>query len=231
MLPFEPPARGVVASRLAIEEADALAPERGGRLGAISLGFPIWRCEWALSDSMTNERSDEWEVFFARLRGSKRSFLAWDRSRPLPKAYPLGFRSMTATDGTPFEGSAAGWSQTIDADGEATLTLTGLPSGFVFGRKDYVGFRWDAADSPDDTHDRRTMVRVMSPAIADASGEVALLIEPAVPRMVVPDSAQAHLDRPACIMRMVAGDSGLEATNVLHRVSGGKLSGIQDLRP
>ena len=236
-LQLEMPERGIATQQFEIERMDALAPERGGRLGGISLGAPLWRARWTLSRSLRRDMSDEWRAWFLRLRGSQRAFLAVDRDRLFPRACPQGFSTMTKTDGTPFTGAAASWSQTIDADGEATLALTGLPAGLVLGRGDYVGFRWDAAGSPVGTFDRRALVRCVEsvPVRVAGDGTVSLLVEMPVPADtypggVVPAAAEAHLDRPACLMRMVPNEGELGALDRRQKISGGTVSALQDLR-
>lgn len=224
------PERGVATQIFEPEEVDAAAPERGGRLGGVTLGFPLWNARWELSRNITRDASDEWRAFFARLRRSQRPFWAWDRDREFPKAYRDGFSRMTKIDGTPFDGALTSWSQAVDADGDARVTLGGLPSGLALGLGDYVGFRWDASGSPAGSHDRRTMVRVVEPSISAADGTVTVMVEPALPVLVVPVAAEAHLDRPGCIMRMAPGDSGPAALDRRQKIAGGTLVAVQDLR-
>ena len=229
-LVLQMPDRGVATQTLEPEEVDAAAPERSGYLGGITLGAPLWRGQWGLSRNLTREASDEWRAFFARLRRSGRGFFAWDRERPFPKAHRQGFERMTTAGGAPFTGSASGWSQTIDSDGNAMLELTGLPSGLSLGLGDYIGFRWDASGSAAGTHDRRTMVRCVGTATANASGVALVMVEPAVPVLVVPSGAQAHLDRPGCIMRLVPGESALAPMDNRTKIGGGTINAVQDLR-
>lgn len=225
------PRRGVASQSFDIEEVDIVAPERGGRLGGISLGFPIWRASWTLTRSMTEDLSDEWTAFVARCRGSKRPFLVSDRARQFPARFPEGFSRTTRADGTPFSGAARGWSQAITGDGDAVLSLEGLPSGMSLRPRDHVGFKWDAAGSPAGAHDRRTVARVVDVATADATGSLEAIIEPPLPIGVVPASAIAHLDSPACIMRMIPGSAKLGAVDVLKTILGGSFEAVQDLRP
>ena len=228
---IEMPRRGVASQSFDIEEVDIVAPERGGRLGGISLGFPIWRASWTLTRSMTETLSDEWTAFVARCRGSKRPFLVYDRARRFPAQFPEGFSRTTRANGTPFSGAATGWSQAINSDGDAVLSLQGLPSGMTLRPRDHIGFKWDAAGSPAGAHGRRTVVRVVSAAVADAGGVLQAIVEPPLPIGVVPPTAIAHLDNPACIMRMVPGAAKLGAVDVLKTISGGSFEAVQDLRP
>lgn len=225
------PALGIATQQFEPEELDAIAPERGGQLGGVTLGFTLWRARWELSRNLTREASDDWRAFMARLRRSQRSFVAHDRDRLFPKAYPAGFAQMTHLDGDPFFGAAATWSQTIDAEGDALLDLTDLPPGLLLGKGDYIGFKWDAEGSDPGAHDRRTMARLVEPATVDNAGEVTVRVEPPVPTLVVPGTAVAHLDRPGCIVKLVPGEGGLSALDRRQKIAGGTLSALQDLRP
>ena len=62
------------------------------------------------------------------------------------------------------------------------------------------------------------------------NGSVAAIIEPAVPG-AVPAGAVAHLDRPACLMRLVPGQSQLGELDRRLKIGGGKIVATQDLRP
>lgn len=225
------PGRGVAVSEFEIERADALAPERGGRLGGVTLGEPLWRAKYELARGMTLAVSDEWRAFAARLRGSQRQIVAQDRTRRYPRNFPEGFAKTTRVNGSPFDGSAASWSQAIDGDLEARLTLNDLPAGMRLEWGDYVGFRWDAAGSPAGTHDRLAMVRVVAAATADATGTLEALIEPPVPTLVVPSGAEAHIDNPACLMKVIPGGVKLGGVDPLHCLTGGSFEAVQDLRP
>jgi len=226
---LEMPSRGIASQEFEKDERDASASERGGRLGGVTLGFPLWSATFQLSPNLSRDMSDDWRAFYARLRGSKRPFLAYDRDRLFPRTYPDGFGSMTRVGGAAFDGSAASWSQAIDSDGEARVSLTDLPSGMVLVKGDYIGFRWDASGSPAGTHDRRTMARLVEPAVVAADGTVTALVEPPVPS-AVPAGAEAHLDKPACIMRAVPGQAVLGPLDRRQKIAGGSLRALQDLR-
>lgn len=120
---------------------DYAAPEASGRQGGVQAGWPLWALKFEI-DRSDPASADLWRAFFARLRGRMRTFYAGDPLRAYPAAYASGFAGMTKAGGGAFTGAAASWSQTIDADGNALIALTGLPAGFVIGLGDYVGFKW-----------------------------------------------------------------------------------------
>lgn len=230
MLVLPMPERGIATQEMEPERADAMAPERNGRQGGVTLGEPLWAARWTLSRSLTQGASDEWRAFMVRLRGSARGFIAHDRDRLFPAAHTGGFARMTRVDGSAFTGAAGGWAQMIDADGNAMLSLTNVPSGLRLGIGDYIGFRWDAAGSSTGSDDRRAMVRLVQPARGDHTGAVTCMVEPPVPIRVVPAGAVAHLDRPACLMKLVPGESSLAALDRRQKIGGGTIVALQDLR-
>jgi hypothetical protein len=228
--PREMPCAGVMGQVYEIDRVDYTSPEAGGTLGSVQAGWPLWTTTVDLNN-MEEAEAAEWRAFVRTLRGSQRTFLAWDMWRPLPRAHARGFARMTHVDGTAFSGAATGWSQTIAANGDALLTLTGVPAGLRLGRDDLVGFKWDATGSVVGTFDRRTVASVVDFAAADADGAITVTVEPPVPTMVVPAGAIAHLDRPSCIMRQSTKDTKLGRRVLdIDTESGGKLVAMQDLR-
>lgn len=224
------PTRGAALQSFELERVDYLAPEAGGRVGAVTAGEPLWAGMWQLG-KMGAAASDEWRAWRLRLRGSQRGFLARDVARPYPLAHITGFAGMTRAGGGAFSGATTGWSQTIDAEGDASLQISGLPATLAFSWGDYIGFRWDAVGDPAGTMRRRALVRVVVPGLANGSGVAVLRVEPPVPTLVVPPTAIAHLDTPACVMRLVPGGSDFGPIDRRLSVTNGRISAIQDLRP
>jgi hypothetical protein len=197
-----------------IQRVDYLAPESGGRLGGVTAGFPLWKTTITLG-MMNLDQSDAWRAFVAAQRGSQRRFIGFDTLRRNPRAHP---------DGLPggFSGACSGWSQTIDANGYAVLTLTGLPGGLTLLAGDYIDFRWSTY--------QRTMVRALESGTA-SSGSLSLSIEPPVNTQVVPGTAVAHLDNPACLMKLVSSETSLGAFGRRGPIESGTVVAVQDLVP
>ena len=234
MAPIEPPVTGAAQQAFEPQVNDFVTPEASGYVGGVQAGNPLWSGVWQLG-KVGARGSDDWRSFMAELGGSKARFFARDLARPYPLLYANGFGAMTLADGeTPFDGAAASWSQTATDDaGNGTLALTGPPAGLILSTGDYVGFRWDAADLDDGNMARRALVRVLrgGGGMADAEGAVTLRVTPAVPTLVVPEDAIAHLDRPACVMVQLTDKSSLGPIDRRLAVTSGTLTAIQDLRP
>lgn len=213
------PLTGPARQRFEIQRVDFLSPEASGRLGAITAGFPLWSATWSLG-TFGSARSDEWRAWVSAQRGPQRLFLGRDYARTFPLAYPGGFGGMVrAGTSTPFTGAATSWSQTIDGSGTPVLTLNGLPAAFAGGYGDYVDFRWGTF--------KRALVRALEPAVASGSGAISFSIEPAIPSLV-PVDAVAHLDGPACLMRLTS-DTDVGEIDRRLSVTGGKIVALQDL--
>jgi hypothetical protein len=221
---------GIARVRFDIERIDYAAPEASGRQGGVQAGWPLWsaRLEVERADPASAEL---WQAFFDRLRGRIRRFYAIDPTRRFPRLYRFGFISLfRAGTATPFTGAATSWSQSIDADGNALLTLNGLPAALQISVGDMVGLRWDAAGAGAGNMMRRTMARAVLPATASGTGVAVVTIEPPINTALVPSGAVAHLDSPACVMQLVPENSELGPIGAGGILSGGTITAIQDLR-
>lgn len=213
------------------ERVDYGAPEASGRQGGVQAGWPLWSARFEL-DRNDPEGAVLWRAFFARLRGRIRRFYCWDPSRKMPLAYQNGFAGLVrAGTATPFTGSATSWSQAINSDGDALITLNGLPAGFTISTGDYIGWKWDAAGAPANSFERRTLARAVLPATATGAGQALVNVEPPLNTALVPAGAVAHLDDPRCVMQLVPDDSAIGVIGTGAWMSGGNILAIQDLRP
>jgi len=218
------PAAGPSQQEFEPRRVDFETAETGGAAYGIGAGLPRWQAVWTLGQAMSKAQSDEWRAFVASLHGSGRSFLGRDYERPYPKLY-ASFAGMTRAGGGAFDGSLTSWSQTIAANGEALVTLNGLPAGFQLSTGDYMDLRWTTLAT-----ERRHLVRMLEPKTANGSGVIAdISVEPAIHVLVVPGAAVAHLDEPACVMRLLP-DTEIGAM-ARRGVVGGRVVARQDLRP
>jgi hypothetical protein len=221
---------GIARVQFEIERVDYAAPEASGRQGGVQAGWPLWSAKFDL-DRSDPDSADLWNSFLSRLRGRQRLFLAGDPTRAFPKSAPGGFDGMSRGSGGLFTGAALGWSQAFDAGNNALLGLAGLPANFVLSHRDFIGFKWDAAGVPAGSFGRRTIARVVQPAIANAAGAVTVMIEPPIDPLVVPAGAVAHLDQPLCLMRQIPEQTNIGPIGGGGAMGGGTITGIQELRP
>lgn len=221
---------GVARVSMEPERVDYAAPEARGRGGGVQAGWPLWLASYEL-ERLDPDSADLWRAFMARLRGRQRLFLGGNPERPFPRSYPLGFAGVERGTGGAFPGWANAWSQAIDADGNALLTMTGLPAFILLSAGDYVGFKWDAAGAPVASYHRRALTRVVAPVTANAAGAVTAVIEPPIKTNVVPVGAVAHLDRPGCLMRQIPERSNLGSVGSGSALSPSTLVAAQELWP
>lgn len=218
MTPLALPTTGPSQQKFEILRVDFGSPTTGGRLFAVTAGFPLWEAIWNLG-FMGEARSDEWGAFLDDCRGPQRLLVGFDFARRFPRAYPNGFDGLERPDASPFDGAATSWSQDLDAETRCQLTLEGLPAGFTLARRDYVGFVWETW--------KRALVRCTAPATADEDGVITVPVEPVIPT-VVPDDAVAYLNQPSCLMRLRTADT--DPGQIDRRKSlPAKISALQDL--
>lgn len=205
------PAIGDVSQRFELERVDYDAPETGGQTGSISAGFPRWTMTLTFGDLDFDEAA-ELGAWIDAQRGGQRTFLAHDRTRNRPAFYQ---------DGRPFQPTPASWSQTINADGLALLTLAGLNPGQVVSTRDYIGFAFG---------DNRALVRSLQLAVADAAGTVTFPIEPPVPP-VVPVDAATTLQEASCLMKLIPGESRITDAGLGYHDAGSLIVARQTVLP
>lgn len=206
------PTVGIISSAFRLRRTDFLSQDQGGRLGGMGAGQPLWSMKTTLGN-MTFDNADIVSAFVDRQRGPQRLFVAYDVDRQDPRFHARGIA---------YSPTAASWSQTIDSDGTAYLSLAGLSAGQRISTGDYIGFIWDDW--------KRALVRAMEPAGADAAGAVTFEIEPAVPN-VVPGTAVAVLRQAGCLMRLVPGQVQLGENGLGYVAAGGSIAALQDLIP
>jgi len=211
-LPRSLPEAGAMQHSFEPQRVDYLSPEGGARLGAVSAGWPLWYFATDLNN-MSPDDADIWRAFTQARRGSQRWVYGRDFSRDVPK-YHAG--------GIPFTISPSGWSQALDDEGNAILTLEGCMPGMVLSLVDYVGFVWDDW--------KRSLVRVVEGGVAQADGTLVVTVEPPVPA-VTPSDATVNLNKPDCLMRIVTDTTklGVQMYGGMWTAAGGRIEAVQDL--
>lgn len=225
LFPRQMPLTGFGAGhQFELQRFDYAAPEDSGRIGGIAGSPAKWIGTWPLSRAMSVEMSDEWRAWVTSLRGQQKLFLGADVARRFPRAYGVGFAGLSRAGGGAFDGAAGSWSQEIDAEGSAVLTLGGLPASFAVKRGDYVGFRWSSGG-------RRAIVRATEDVTGNSAGSLTVSVEPAVDLRVVPSGATAHFDNPLCLMKLLTDKTELGGMDRLGRIQGGTITGMQVMLP
>lgn len=204
------PLEFVGAEEFEIERVDYDAPETSGRTGGVQAGFPRWMATWSMG-TIGSRKSDEVRAFLSSLRGSQRMFYGYEVGREIPRFHQ---------DGRPFTAAPSSWSQAIDSDGTAYLTLGGLLAGMQLSHGDYVGFEWDGW--------KRGLVRCIEQQGAAAGGTMTIAVEMPVPTLVVPVGATVNLSNPTCLMKLKTADTRPGTVGRRRAVTGGKIVARQE---
>lgn len=221
--PLAMPGSGPGAMTFELKRVDRLSPQARGRVSSVASGWPLWYGRYSLGKSIGAKNSADWRALVDRLDGSARYFLGRDYRRPYPLAYlETQLAGLSRAGGGAFDGSASAWSRATSSEGEPQLVLAGLPANMALSLGDYVGFRWTTGGE-----DRRALVRVSAPAQATGEGWATLIVRPAV-HLVVPPGAVAHFDNPACLMKLIPGETELGDVDRAGSIAG-TVAGIQDL--
>ncbi|ATC34111.1 hypothetical protein CA606_18225 [Caulobacter vibrioides] len=221
--PLAMPSKGPGAITFEPRRVDRLSPTSGARVSSVASGWPLWYGKYTLGKGLGAPGSDEWRAFVNRLDGPGRYFLGRDYRRPYPLAYlETQLAGLARAAGGAFDGAASTWSRATSSENEPQLVLSGLPANMVLSLGDYVGFRWTTGGE-----DRRALVRVQAAAQATGEGWAELIVRPAV-HLIVPPGAVAHFDNPACLMKLIPGETELGDVDRSGSISG-VVAGIQDL--
>jgi hypothetical protein len=206
------PRVGINSQSFEPQEVAYLSPEQGGRLGSVRAGTPVWTMNMDLNN-MLEPNADIWRAWVSSQRGSGRLFYAYELGREVPRFH---------RGGTPFTAAPSGWSQTINSDGTALLSLQGLMRGMYITPGDYVGFRWDGW--------KRSLVRAVEAAKVGTDGVATFAIEPPVHR-ATPAGATANLNGPDCLMRLNSANTKIGRQVIGYTSAGSTISAAQDIVP
>lgn len=164
----------------------------GRRTEAQAFGTTYWTAKYA-TGSLLPSQSGLFDAFImmAGARGSH--FLAYDAWRPRPiamdKKAPL---SGTKAAGGAFNGDC--FFQSVSA---TSLSLGGLPAGFVFSPGDYIEVRKNVF--------MRSLHRIMQAATASAGGFATVQIMYPLDTQNFNATCTGHLEKPSCVMMIDPG--------------------------
>lgn len=168
------------------------APTRGGLVQVVNIAPDLWEMSFETPPMLMAEAMT-WHAWRDSLRGGARLFKAWHPLLEYAQAYrTTGYAALTRNGGGAFDGTC-----TLSAIGTArdTVTLTALPSQFVFTIGDMVSVPFGS--------DGRSLHRVMEGVTASA-GLATLTVEPTVPLAVATD-VTATVAKPWCKAVIDAG--------------------------
>ena len=191
------------------------SPEVGGGGSAVSAGPARWAAKYTLGTT-SQRQVDAWRAFLASLRGTQKLFFGKDWSRRLPAFYAGGLPSG-------WNGDLASWTHAVSG-GDATLSVTGLPSGMGIAAGDYVGLRWTTGGFP-----RFALVRAVQD-VASTAGAASFPVEPALPTFV-PADAVAYMKDAGCLMRQDTSQQAVAEMGRAGRIDGTVFAGRQVLLP
>jgi len=207
-LKLSPPARSqFLGSNFRLIFPQAINLLRSGDHQAVDLGDALWACDVDTTDlSLAQGGSYKWLLARLRVIGSLYLF---DNERLCPLAY------------YPYVAGASPWGSPMVAavhQDTSTIDCTGFAPGAIISAGDYG--HWD--DGP------VRMLHICGPAVADASGNATISVEPPPP-----PSATATLPVPfvmekaSCEMTLTAAKLPFDAASRTQKLS---LSGVQAIR-
>jgi hypothetical protein len=162
----------------------------GRRTETQFFGTPYWTANYQAT-WLDRDKFGEMDAFVMR---GREIFLGYDAFRPRPIAMDTGVPlSGTKAGGGAFNGDA--FLQAIT--GTTQLNVGGLPAAFVFSYGDYVELRMSSL--------KRSLHRIVSPAISDAGGFVTLEVRYPIDRDHFTSSATVHFEKPSCTMQIDPG--------------------------
>ena len=179
----------VFANSLRVESATftcqtqrQVASLAGGEIISSEVAAALWEGEIALT-AMSREDGSQLAALLTELEVPGRAFRIYDPARRYPALDPGG-------------ASIAGSSPVISAHTASTLTLGGMPNGYVISPGDYVSFTYGT--------DRRALHRFVEGATVSGGSTGALQVQPHV-RGTVSGGTSCTLSSPWCFAVTVPG--------------------------
>lgn len=190
MAVFELPNYGLVDCLFTRQDSVARSRWNGGlQSSATETASTIWRARIS-TGRLTGDRRAEWHAWLGKLRGGIDGFLAYDKTKPFPRAYP----NVTAASGV-----SAGWNGTATVSSlgaSGALALASLPAGYQVKAGDPVGLEEGG---------RYGYYIASADVTANGSGAVTISVRPYLHTALFTTSATARLFRPLCAFTLDDG--------------------------
>lgn len=160
------------------------------RTETADFGTAFWTLT-ARTGGMTISKTDLMEDFLFRASRGGASFVCPDLFRKRPRAYgETALSGVKAIGGAAFNGSAA--VQTIT--NSRSVTVSGLPNGFILKRGDLIEFANSALV--------RSLHRITADVTSGAGGTAAVAFEPPLDTGIFTTSSTVQFEMPSCVMRL-----------------------------
>lgn len=190
----------ITSGKFALSYGQETSGQAGGTIRVADLRSPLWTME-AQCSTLTLDQLLDIETLIDQMGGSRGSFYAWDRMRPYPKLDPDGV----------LLGASAVKINSLGADGRS-LSLKGLPPGYVQSRGDYLSFDFGSG--------RRALHRIAAvSAVANGSGVTPEFEVVPNLRAGAATNADVNLKRAAAEMRLVPGSFDGNGDGVIGSIS------------
>lgn len=160
-----------------VDAVTSTASHAGAKINLSRISDPTWILEVQTRPMWDDDRR-AWTAWMSSLRGGLREFVAYDKTRNPPLAYP-GAKASTDI--------AGGWNGTASVSSlgaSGALGLSGLPAGYQSSEGDRIGLEQDG---------HYGYYEVLEDAAADGSGAVTLTVAPFLHTSIFTTAATARL--------------------------------------
>lgn len=158
-----------------------------GQVQTMELADPYWTIK-ATTNFLDKVKRAQWQAWANSLKGSIKTFYAYDPEKTYPLAYGRAVLSLLRHGGGAFDGSATLTGSTFD-----TLSLSNLPDNYQFVEGDHISIAITGA--------KLSLHEVIEAVTGDASGVATVTVEP--PIVGAPTlAAGAQLIKASCEMVM-----------------------------
>lgn len=174
--------------------------QAGGQIRVANIRAPLWSMKVS-APVVYREEAQAIKALIGSLYGSVGTFYGWDTDRPYPLLDPTGA----------IVGSNSVQINSLGSDG-ISLSLKGLPNGYVLTRGDYVGFTYSST--------KRALHQVVAASVvANSSGVTGEFeVHPAI-RQGAAVNNPVSLAKPAAEFRLVPGSYNPETVGLYGRLS------------
>ncbi|MFG1205560.1 hypothetical protein [Xanthobacter flavus] len=184
-----------------------------GAIQTMEIAPSLWSAKFVTPGLLMHDRQ-VWQAWELTLRGG-RTFLAYDPEKVYPKAYRAGVLALTRAGGGAFDGTA-----TLASVAATSVSVTGLPAGYMAKVGDMLSFPWNNVHA---------LHQIVEDATANGAGAATFRVWPPVQTSPAPaGGSTVRLVQPWCVMKIKPGTftAPASSTNGTAPVS---FEGVQDI--